>query len=327
MNEQTNPDTGVSQGDGTIESAVARLVKSEDQSPAAEQTQSQPDVPQDAPAEQPQGQAEVTVDDLPDEAPQPESVDAFEIVHGGQQHKLTRADVIKYAQQGFDYTQKTQVLADQQRSVVQRLQALAEVEQVQPHLMQSLATVKSLESQLAPYQNVDWVRIANEDPIAYSQQRARYDVLQATYQRAVGEYQHVSNSVQQHTQQIKAHMLAQEDARLPDLIPEWKDEAKRSAGKAELVKYLQANGVDPAAASEALSTAFAVSTLEKARRYDQLVKSKADKSKQLRTLPPVTVPGAKTGSARADQEAQLKNKLRKTGSIDDAAALLLNRSK
>jgi hypothetical protein len=328
MNE-TNPQGGVT--DGSVESAVARLVQSDDNAPdeaqQAETPESQPGQPAEQPAEAQQPSDELTPDDLEsDQEPQAQpAVDAFEIVHNGQQHKLTREETIRYAQQGFDYTQKTQQVAEQARLVQQRLQALAEVEQVQPQVMQHLAQVKALESQLAQYQNVDWVQVATDDPVGYAPARARFDVLRNAYEQAVGQFQHMQGQVQQRKAQIQQQMLMEEAQRLPAFVPEWKDAAKLEAGKAEIRKYLEANQIPVEAAGRYLDSAFALATAYKAAKYDQLLKAKGEKSKQLRTAPPVTVPGAKTGSAKAEQEKQLRDKLKRTKSIDDAAALLLNR--
>jgi hypothetical protein len=69
-----------------------------------------------------------------------------------------------------------------------------------------------------------------------------------------------------------------------------------------------------------------MSVAYKAMKYDQLVKSKADKSKTLRQAPPLTVPGASNPSAaKAGKAKELQTRLKKSGSMEDAVALLLNR--
>lgn len=327
MNEQTNPQAGVSQGDPhSVERAVSRLVQSQDQAPEDEREQeASPESPETA--EQAQGQAEPTVEDLEveveatDEQP---AVDAFEIVHNGQQVKLTREDTIKYAQQGFDATRKLQAAADQSRQAASQLQRLSQLDQVHPLLLQERAQVEALGSQIRQYENFNWIKLANEDPMAYPAARAQYDVLVQAYQHANARYQQHEGGFQQHLAQVAAERRHVENARIPELIPEWKDKAKRDAGEASLAKhYADTYGISFEELNGALTGAIPVAIAYKAMKYDQLVKGKT--AKQLRTAPPVTVPGAKTGSVKTDQEKQLRAKLRKTGSIDDAAALLLNR--
>lgn len=330
MNEQTNPDTGVSQGDGSVASAVARLVQSDDQAPEAKETlQDRLEPTQGESAEQEQGQAEEpSVDDLEtDEPVEQPAIDAFEIVHNGQQVKLSREETIKYAQQGFDATRKLQYAAEQNRMAQAQLQRLSQLEQFSPQLLRERAQVEALRSQVEQYRNFNWVKLAQDDPLGYPAARAQFDVLTQAFQDAATQYQYRESEFKQELGRVQAERLQHENARIPQLIPEWTDRAKREAGEAQLAKHYQETyGVGFEELNGYLTGAIPMAVAYKAMKYDQLLKSKGDKAKQLRTAPPVTVPGAKTGSAKADQEKQLKGKLRKTGSMDDAVALLLNRS-
>lgn len=323
--EQTNPETGVAQ-EQSPEDRVGAWLDTQPEGQAEE-----PEQPEQASSEtevQPEGQAdEVTPDDIPEEQEAQPAVDAFEIVHNGQQHKLTREETIRYAQQGFDYTQKTQKVAEAERFLQAKLQQAQEVEQITPYLMQDRAQVAALEAQLSQYQNVDWVKVATDDPMGYPAIRAQFDTLERAYYGARGRYEQKEQAVKQHLASIRNDLLQKEEARLPELIPEWKDEAKRSAGKQAVSKYLQSYGIAPESAGRYLDTAFTLATAYKAAKYDELVKSKAEKVKQLRTAPPVTKPGAKSGSAKADKEMELRSRLKKTNSLDDAAAILFNRMK
>lgn len=266
---------------------------------------------------------QLTPEDLPaDPETEQSSPDAFEIVHNGTQVKLSRADTIKYAQQGFDYTQKTQALAQKVDLADARLRAVAQIEQMQPHLAQDYGVIASLSAQLAPYQNVDWVAVANQNPAAYPVERAKYDQLVNSYQNAVAQYQQKQQAVGQQFQALTAHKLQQEGARLKQLLPTFNDKTA-----ADVRDYLLRVGV-PAGAVENVNDANSVLIAYKAMQYDRLVESKQAKVKQLRTAPPVTRPGAvQTGAAATDKSQQLTARLRKSGSIEDAAALLADRWK
>src|SRR6478736_5910659 len=102
---------------------------------------------QDPPADD--ASDEPTVDDLPEveakeAAPQSADDAEFEIVHAGKQVKLTRADLIKHAQQGFDYTIKTQALAEKERAITETLTRAQEMEQMQVALAPDIAAWKGL---------------------------------------------------------------------------------------------------------------------------------------------------------------------------------------
>lgn len=330
MNEQTHPATGVEQERTPQQRMEAILMQSED--PALNEPKPEAEVaPQ---KEQPEGPAaeEVTSDDLEVEAEsqaeQPSEVDAFEIVHDGTQVKLTRAEAIQYARQGFDYTKKTQALAEKTRQVDTYLQTFAQVDQVKPYLAQHERAVGALEAQLSQYQGVNWVQMANEDPVRYSQVRAQYDVLRDQHGQASQQYQHARVAVENKLAEVERNRLASEVQRLPELVPEWKDPAKRTQAESEIVKHYASNyGVNEQELRGHMRGAVSLAVAYKAMRYDQLVKSKAEKVKQLRTAPPMTVPGAKSGSAKADKDVELRNNLRKSGDARDAMAVLLNRMK
>jgi ribosomal protein S9 len=305
------------QGDGSEEPAEAPQ--------QAKPTEAEPSEPAQGQAEE---TGELTPEDVPEEAApaQPEG-DVFKIVHNGQELTLTRADVIKNAQQGFDYTKKTQALAEKERLLSDRLQKAEMIDQIAPILAQDLGQVKALEGQLAKYQSVDWVRLATDDPLEYPKHRAQYDLLVQAYQGAVGQYNQKRQAVDHGLTQIRAEQLAQEEKRLPDLIPEWKDEAKRETGKKELFNYLTGLGADPALIGKKMDDALTVAIAYKAFKYDQLLKGKAEKSKLLQTAPPVVRPGAvqTKGSEQSDKLTRLQDRLKKTGDQRDAVALLLER--
>ena len=329
MTEQTHPETGVSQEQDPI-SRMSNLLASQPEGPA--ETEDAPEPESSAEVEQPESPAsdELTPDDLEVEQTPVEQleVETFEIVHNGAPVKLTREELIANARQGFDYTKKTQAVAEQERIVQARLQKVEEIEQISPHLLNDLAQVRSLEAQLGQYRNIDLVQLATDDPMGYPKVQAQLHLLERAYQQAVNQYQQKDHAIKQHRSQLMADMLRQEESKLPEFVPEWKDESKRTAGKQEVAKYLQNYGMPVENAGRYLDTAFALATVYKAAKYDQLVKAKGEKVKQLRTAPPVTKPGsASSGSAKADRAAEAMQRLRKTGSANDAMAAILNRLK
>lgn len=303
----TTPATAVESVDAdTVENALEGLFgdgeKQEDQQP--EQAQ--------------EGQADengIEPGDIPDDdeaEPQPESASEFEIVHNGQQLKLPRDEVVKLAQQGFDYTQKTQALAERTRAAEAVLQRAAAVEQMMPALMQDLATVKALEAQLAQYAQVDWVGLATNDPLEYPKVRAQYDQIVGAYQRAGAQYQQRAGAVAAERSNLTAYQLQQEAAALRERIPEWRDPAKYEAGAQELRGYLINQGADPRDV-DTLTSSLAVSIARKAMLYDKLRADKASRSKQVRNAPPVVKPGAANADSGKTNFAKAKQEIRRMG--------------
>lgn len=326
--EQTTPEVaGVSTDEDIQSRLVSFYTKGARQAKESESTEARPEADaEEQPSEQPDN-GEPTADDLPDEevaeGTDSQPVDEFEIVHNGTQHKLTRDEAIRLAQQGFDYTQKTQALAEQARAVNERFQRVAAIEQVVPQLQQAQAQVAALGAQLAPYQRVDWVALATADPLEYSKVRAQYDVLAQTYQQAAGQYESLRGAIGQQAQALHAQSLQVEAQKLTERIPAWKDPAKYKQDATALREYLIAEGAAPEEV-DGLSSSVAVSIAYKAMQYDRLVKSKAEKTKLLTTKPPMTKPGAATTnqSAGSQDYTKARQSLKKTGDWRDAAKIL-----
>ena len=321
--DQANPATGAPQP--SAEDRIAAILGQEDTEAPEEQaeTVAEAETPQEA-----EGQAtdELTPDDIPDEDSPPPEPDAFEIVHNGTQHKLTREEAIKYAQQGFDYTQKTMAVAEKDKQLSARLERMAQIEQVNQLVAADLATVKAYEAQLRQYENVNWVQVATDEPLEYPKYRAQYDQLVNGYQSAVGQYNAKQKAVTEATTQLRTQKAAEERTKLLERIPEWKDQSKYQAGATELRSWLIGQGAAEQEVDQ-LTDSLAVTIAYKAMKYDRLEKAKTDKVKQLRTQPPVTRPGAAPvkGQAQADAERGLSQRLKKSGDLKDAAALLMTR--
>ena len=142
----------------------------------------------------------------------------------------------------------------------------------------------------------------------------------------VGQATHV---YAQAKRQLTAQQLQQEFARLPEFVPEWRNQARYEADSKEAFEWLTSKGVDLDRASKKLDDAFSCAVVYMAMKYDKLLKSKGEKSKLLQSAPPVTRPGVPNTSntAQASKEAQARARFRKTGSIEDGAALLVTRMK
>lgn len=260
---------------------------------------------------------EVTPDDIPDEveaAPQEPGNEVWEIVHGGQQVKLNRAEMIEHASKGFDYTQKTQALAEKDKAVEQRIARVAEMEQLAPMVAQDLAQVKAIEAQLQPFQKVDWVALATNDPLEYPKWRAQYDQLVTAWQSAANQFQGKATQLQEGKAKLTAERLQQEFPKLMERIPAWKDPAKYQAGAQELRTYLLKQGGD-AARIDAMSDSLEASIAYKAMQYDKLVAAKSEKVKQLRSAPPVIKPGASASQAQTGKQdfSKIRQEIRAQG--------------
>jgi hypothetical protein len=330
MAEAANPETGASQEPPSIEQRMQNFLTQFDEEQTATPETEQPTAPQaEVVAEQPEGQAsdELTPEDIPaDPVEAQPAVDAFEIVHDGKQRKLSREETIKYAQQGFDYSQKMHAVGEKDRQATERVKRAEEIEQLAPFVAQEYAQVKGFEEQLKQWQGVNWVQLANDQPLEYPKYRAQFDMLQQGYQQAIGQYNDRYGKVVEAKKHLDEQDTREQVEKLRSLIPEWRDNAKFEAGAKEVHAFLVREGLMPK--TLALKDAAMVAVAHKAMLYDKLLRAKTDKVRQLRTAPPVTKPGASQGNtAQADRARDLEGRFRKSGDIKDAAQILLNRWK
>lgn len=324
MEETTNPTEGVVSEEALVERA-AKYVEQFD----AEQDDTPLELQKDEP--EPEGQA--PTEEAP-EAPEVEAqpaVDEFEIVFNGQPEKVSRAEMIELAQKGKDYTQKTQALAESSRTMQATMQRAQEMLNLAPYVTQDLAQVKALEANLAQFQNVDWVALATNDPLEYPKHRAQYDIALQAHQQAISRFQQSASKYQQQQQAIAQQVLVQEAQAMRQVIPEWANQEVYQKEATEIARFLVSRGIPQEYVDNLgrnAGDAIAVALARDAWKYSQLKSGKDAKVGQVRNAPPVPRPSASAPSAAATQERQrLQSKLAKTGEVNDAAALLLNRWK
>jgi hypothetical protein len=294
-----------------------------DDSPQAAEEQSQPQSEDETPSEQPQDPDALS----PDEVAAEEQTDAVELTHNGQKIQLPKEEVVKLAQQGFDYTQKTQALAEERRAIEAERNALKARATLTPQLLDAAGVVKALQQQMAPYAEVNWTLLAQQDPSNYPSHHANYVQLQQSYQKAVGQL----NEVWQKTQQTDK-VLTEADAirswnQMLEKVPVWRDPQRRVQEQKKVWATLEGEGYT-SAELESMTDPRVVALARKAMLYDEAVKARSEKGNNLKQMPSVRPGGAPPRvtpeSRKADLTKQLhqaKDPTRKKALLDDVLAL------
>ena len=187
------------------------------------------------------------------------------------------------------------------------------------------AELQALQKQMEP----DWNQLLQQDPAEFVRQRYIHEQLTEKRRQAQAAQAYLQ-------QQQQADMIAQararvaaEDSKLLEAIPEWKDATKREAGRQELRAALRAAGFQDSEINT-IHDHRAVVVARKAAMYDKLVaeqqRALASANGKLKGLPPTPVarPGGgdnSTNSAGVDR-AKASSRLSRTGSLEDAAALI-----
>ncbi|PDS75440.1 hypothetical protein [Rhizobium sp. L43] len=218
-----------------------------------------------------------------------------------------------------DYTRKTQALAEKERGVD------TQVDNIRG---QAIAHLRNLESTIASYlpQEPNWAQLAQDDPAEYIAQKefwaARHaQIAKVRHERTELEKQEVARQEVYFKQ-----ALADGQRRLHEMHPEL---AKPETGKAvALGEYLVKAGIPADAISrETNPTLFSIAY--KAMQFDQLQAQKAKAVKVVDEKPLLAKPGSSPVGTKGSQSAYAKSKaaLKRSGSLEDAAAVLMHRLK
>jgi hypothetical protein len=249
-----------------------------------------------------------------DETEEDEQPQVFTVKVDGKEVEVTLDELQKGYSRTQDYTRKTQQIAEARKAVEAETAAIRAEREQYAQLLGALQ--QQLES--AGEQPVDWDRLYAEDPIEWVRQRELARDKQERKAAIQSEQQRLSQlTVQQQTEEMKAK-LAQEQELLISAVPEWKDPQKAKAEKALLVEFGRKIGFS----EDELKNVYdhrAVIALRKAALYDQMVSKRKDIKPVVNNGPRPVKPSAAGRVSSTTEGTRAKQRLAKTGRVDDAA--------
>lgn len=300
---------------------------------------------QDGEAQQPEAQAEGTEteeavqaedtveeteesedSDQQEEQPQERLPESIKVKVNGEEVEVTLDELARGYSRQSDYSRKTQQLAEERKAFQAEAEAIRQERAQYATLLGALQ--QQLQSQQQLDQQPDWDRLYDEDPIqatklerqwrkAQEERQAKLAAIQAEQQRLGQAFE------QQTTEQMKA-LLIQQAQRLPEIIPEWKDEKVAAEGKKQLRGWLADQGLSEVEINS-LTKAEHVAILRKAMLYDMgnrraqsSVKPQPVATRPVKPGSAANVPGTKS----VTDVTRAKQRLAKTGTVNDAASVL-----
>jgi hypothetical protein len=234
-------------------------------------------------------------------------------------------EVVALAQQGLDYTQKTQQVAEQRKeleayaeSIKAQEQAFQEQMQLNNVLIEDVAKITSLDQQLNQYANVNWQQLSDNDFVEAQKLFFTYNQLQQERSQLVSQFEAKKQQVVQQQTQLMSEKIAKGKEILAKEIPNWSPETNQallSTGKDYGFSDAELNSiVDPRH----------VKVLHDAMQWRKLQQNSTVK-KKVSSAKPVVKPGSKDTKAEANSNhRQLRESLRKTGKSDAAQKLIEN---
>lgn len=254
-------------------------------------------------------EAEEVDEDPTDEAEADESEATFEV----DGESLTAEELkLGYLRQS-DYTKKTQAVAEQRKA----FEAQSEQAEATMNALMSAAG-----ADLSRFQNVDWEKAAIDNPDQYKQAKAAYEQAQSTYNLIKAQADQFQTQQQQQTEAAQKEAAKESLTVLKTNIPNWNNDLYYKIGE-----YAQGLGVSGEEFNK-VSDHRLITALWKAMQFDQAKQVAA--KKKVKPSATKTLSGSKADSTKAvesESARKTRERLRKTGTVDDAAAALLNRMK
>lgn len=233
-------------------------------------------------------------------------------------------EVISLAQQGADYTKKTQEVAEQRKALedyaqtiqVQEQQLKAQVE-LQQALFGELAQITAIDQQLADFQAIDWNQLSENDFVEAQKLFFTQNKLQTQRSQLVQQLEAKQQQLTQAQQQSLNQRIAKGKEILAKEIPNWSPDTSKaiiSAGK----EYY---GFSDDEMSSVIDPRH-VKVLHDAMQWRKLQQNTGVKNK-VSTAKPVIKPGSKDVKKQVSSDIQrARESLRKTGKSDYAQQLI-----
>lgn len=234
----------------------------------------------------------------------------------GKEVEVTLDELQKGYSRTQDYTRKTQQIAETRKAVEAEAAAIRAEREQYAQLLGALK--QQLESAEAP---VDLDRLYNEDPIEWVRQRELLRDKQEKLAAIQSEEQRLSQlTAQQRAKEMEAHLATQREA-LIQAVPEWKDPKKAQAEKALLVEFGKKIGFS----DEELKNVYdhrAVIALRKAALYDQMMSKRGQIKPVINNGPRPAKPSAAGRVSTTTEATRAKQRLAKTGRVNDAVSAI-----
>jgi hypothetical protein len=192
----------------------------------------------------------------------------------------------------------------------------AQTEQVRTQYEQALGLMQQqLQTANQPKDQAYWDSLYESDPLEYVRQRDTERDNQAKMQ-----------AVQSEQLRLQQENLQREQAKLLEIIPEWKNSEVEAKEKAALVSYAKERGWSDQELASTIDSRY-IELMRKAYLYDNLQSGKPIAKKRVKAAPKMVKSGqpkSKADSA-SDRKRKAFENLKKTNSRDSAVQYLLTR--
>ena len=326
--ETTNPNGSESQSQGTtVQDAAGAFLGLMDaaETPEEGQVEAQTEQHEDdqfSEDEQQEWQDEDEQEESDSEPEEQEEEQRFSVKVAGEDKELTLSELKSLAQQGADYTKKTQQVAEQRKALEAEARAIEEAKYLRDAYAQRLQAMEQLLN--SPEQNEDLEYLKESDPIGYAvrvaekqQQREQLQAVQLERQRIAEQQQ------AEYAHQMQGY-LAQQAEQLSKVLPDYTDPVKGEALRSELRSFAKTNLGFSDEELSMVRDSRQVIALHKAMLYDKLQQAKPSVNKRVSEAPKTIKSGNGVKPTTSENVKRQQQQLKQTGRVRDAAKLFEN---
>lgn len=225
-----------------------------------------------------------------------------------------------------DYTQKTQEVAETRRMLEEREQAFQAQAAFQQQHFAKAVEAHTLGEQLQQFAQVDWDKLADENPAEAMKLHARYVALQTKYAGIEREMQGLNGQFSQQMAETRQKAQAQCLHELKKDFPELASPEKAPV----LLKGLDETGRSFGFTGQELANIAdprMIRVLHAAMQYKKLQGAKSVVEKKVQTAKPVQVQASRTAQSntRNSQLSEMKAKAIRSGKTSDVESFLAAR--
>ena len=256
------------------------------------------------------------VEEVLEESTEKDSLHTVKI--NGKEENWT-LDQLKQSAAGQGYiNQRMQEVAKLETAYKEQTAALAQQQQQQLEFFQK-AQQTGFSEPTPPSKE-----LFNNDPIAYMEAKLSYDEAKAEHDTKVQQFQQMQKQQEQQQQQQLQAFTQQQTQLLAEKLPDIADPQKGEVIKKGLMEVGEHYGFSQQELESVRDHRYILAMYD-AMRFRKLLQKRGKATSKKQSIAPVKAGAKKTpnvGKAKARKQKQ--DRLRKTGSIDDAVDLILN---
>jgi Tfp pilus assembly protein PilN len=322
MSENTNPQGSV---DTSVRGAANAFMSFLE--PQSEEAKAQPEAVQEpeqveevsAAEDSEYEEQDVSAEEAESQEEEVEELPRYRVKVSGEEVEVTLDELLNGYSRTADYQKKTQSLAEQRKAVEAERIKIDEAARTRETYAQRLQVIEQLLQQ--QNQGEDLSALKTEDPIAYAVAMAERVEREKQLQAVQMERQRVQQEQMSHQQALLQKHIQQEQQKLVEAIPEFKDDVKGEIIRRDIRSYAKSIGFTDQELSQVYDSR-AVQTLYKAMQYEKLMANKGATTKKVATAPKTIRPG--TSNPQSSENEAIKKeraKLRQSGNKKDAVRL------